>query len=133
MNLLFLGRIMKNKKIILIIDDSPANIHLLSGILKNQYRVKAATSGVKALTIAQKIPAPDLIVLDVMMPEMDGYEVCRQLKINPLTKNIPIVFISGNASNEDQKKGFSVGAAAFLGKPVEPGKLLTVIGKLISS
>ena len=121
-----------DKKIILIVDDSADNIQLLSGILKEHYKVKAATRGDRALKIAQKTPAPDFILLDVIMPEMDGYEVCQQLKSNPETMNIPVVFISGNVSEEEQKKGLELGAEAYLGKPVDSGRLLTIIAEQLA-
>ena len=121
-----------DKKIILIVDDSADNIQLLSGVLKQYYKVKAATRGDKALIIAQKTPAPDLILLDVVMPEMDGYEVCQQLKSNPETMNIPVVFISGNTADEEQQKGLALGAEAYLGKPVDSDKLLSLIENLLS-
>jgi putative two-component system response regulator len=120
------------KKIILIVDDSADNIQLISGILKEQYKVKAATRGDKALTIAQKIPPPDFILLDVVMPEMDGYEVCQQLKNNSDTMNIPVVFITGNMSDEEQQKGLELGAEAYLGKPVDASKLLAIIERVLA-
>ncbi len=122
-----------DKKIILIVDDSADSIQLLSGVLKEKYKVKAATSGDRALKIAQKVPPPDFILLDVVMPEMDGYEVCQQLKSNPQTMNIPVVFISGNVSDEEQQKGLDLGAGAYLGKPVDSGKLLSIIEQVLSS
>ena len=120
------------KKIILIVDDSADNIQLISGILREQYKVKAATRGDKALTIAQKIPPPDFILLDVVMPEMDGYEVCQQLKNNSDTMNIPVVFITGNVSDEEQQKGLDLGAEAYLGKPVDASKLLAIIERVLA-
>ncbi len=121
-----------DKKIILIVDDSADNIQLLSGVLKEKYKVKAATGGDRALKIVHKVPPPDFILLDVIMPEMDGYEVCRQLKSNPQTMNIPVVFLSGNVSDEDQQKGLALGAEAYLGKPVNSDKLLSLIENLLS-
>ena len=93
-------------KIILIVDDIPDNLRLLSGILKGRgkYKLKAATSGQKALTIVQKLPHPDIVLLDVMMPEMDGYEVCKNIKNNPETAHIPVIFITANKSDEEKKK-----------------------------
>ena len=120
------------QKTILIVDDSPDNIQLLSGILKQHYKVKAATRGDRALKIAQKTPPPDLILLDVVMPEMDGYEVCQQLKNNPQTMDIPVVFISGNISAEEQQKGLDAGAEAYMGKPVDSSKLLETIERLLA-
>ena len=120
------------QKTILIVDDSADNLHLLSGILKQHYKVKAATRGDRALKIAQKTPPPDLILLDVVMPEMDGYEVCQQLKNNPQTMDIPVVFISGNISAEEQQKGLDAGAEAYMGKPVDSSKLLETIERLLA-
>ena len=120
------------QKTVLIVDDSPDNIQLLSGVLKQHYKVKAATRGDRALKITQKTPPPDLVLLDVVMPEMDGYEVCRQLKENPQTMDIPVVFISGNISAEEQQKGLDMGAEAYMGKPVDSSKLLETIERLLA-
>lgn len=120
-----------DKKIILIVDDSADNIQLLSGVLKEHYKVKAATRGSRALTIAQKSPSPDFILLDVVMPEMDGYEVCQQLKSNPKTMNIPVVFITGNVTDEEREKGLALGAVDYLGKPVDSSRLLKIIEQLL--
>ncbi|MBF0255480.1 MAG: response regulator [Gammaproteobacteria bacterium] len=109
-------------KTILVVDDAPANIDLSSQMLKEQYRVKAATNGDKALASAAKAP-PDLVLLDVMMPGMDGYEVCRQLKSNPQTARIPVVFLSAKISREDQQRGMDMGAIGYLTKPVEEARL----------
>ncbi len=119
------------KKTILIVDDTPANIQLLSGILKETYKVKAATSGDKALMIARKTPPPDLILLDVMMPEMDGHEVCRQLKNNPATHEIPVIFVTGNLSGPEEQRGLELGAVACLGKPVDSSRLLEILERTL--
>lgn len=113
--------------VVLVVDDTPANIHLLSGILKGRYKVKAATSGAKALQIARKAPPPDMILLDVMMPEMDGYEVCRRLKEDPQTSGIPVIFVSGNLDGAEREKGLELEAADYVGKPVDPERLLASI------
>ena len=117
----------ETKKTILVVDDAPANIQLLSGILREKYKVKAATSSAKALKIANGDPAPDLILLDVVMPETDGYQVCRTLRDSPLTASIPVIFISGNLDQAAREKGMAAGAADYLGKPVDPEELLTRI------
>ncbi|MBC7962727.1 MAG: two-component system response regulator [Steroidobacteraceae bacterium] len=111
---------MKNqqKQSILVVDDIPANIDILSSILKEDYTVKAATNGRKALGIAESATPPDLILLDVMMPEMDGYEVCRRLKENPLTRRIPVIFVTTRGEIEDESNGFACGAVDYLSKPV---------------
>lgn len=112
------------KKIILIVDDEPMNITLLAGILKDSYQVKMAKDGDKALKIAASNPPPDLVLLDVMMPGMDGYEVCRQLKANKATHDIPVVFVSAMSEDAEQAKGLGVGAIAFLQKPVDAQAVL---------
>ena len=109
----------QQKQTILVVDDMPDNISLLSSILSENYRVKAANGGRKALKIALTTP-PDLILLDVMMPEMDGYEVCRSLKDDPRTRNIPVIFISALGDVDDEKTGFDLGAVDYVTKPVSP-------------
>ena len=84
----------RDKPTILVVDDTPANLSLLGEVLKADYRTKAAVSGEKALKIALSDTPPDLILLDVMMPGMDGYEVCRRLKANPATRDIPVIFVT---------------------------------------
>jgi putative two-component system response regulator len=120
------------KKIILVVDDVPDNIQLLSGLLKADYKIKAATSGNKAIIIANKSPQPDLILLDVIMPEMDGHEVCKILKSETSTKHIPIVFVSGNTSAEEIKQGLDLGATGYLGKPIDSSELIALIHKILS-
>ena len=105
---------------LLVVDDEPANIDLLKGVLPAEYRVKVAISGEKALKIAQKLPGPDIVILDVMMPEMDGYEVCRLLKSDALTAGIPVVFVSGHTDEAERQKGLALGAADFISKPIDP-------------
>jgi putative two-component system response regulator len=104
---------------VLVVDDAPANLSLLAGLLNKACRVKLASSGAKALELVRRA-APDLILLDVMMPEMDGYEVCRQLKADPLTARIPVLFLTAMSQPEDEAKGFAVGAADFIHKPISP-------------
>ena len=111
------------KKVVLVVDDAPANIQVLSAILKQQYKVKAATSGEKALKIAASANPPDIILLDILMPEMDGFEVCRQLKANGATSTIPVVFVTGADTAEDKQRGLALGAVDFLTKPVDPGQV----------
>jgi CheY-like chemotaxis protein len=122
----------ETQKTILVVDDAPANIQLLSGILRGKYKVKAATGSVKALKIANGDPAPDLILLDVIMPDTDGYQVCRSLKDNPSTAAIPVIFISGNLDETERSKGKAAGAVDYLGKPVDPDDLLARIENSIS-
>ena len=108
---------------LLVVDDTPANLSLLTNLLDHTYRVQLATSGVKALDIAQRNP-PDLIVLDVMMPEMDGYEVCRRLKVDARTRHVPVLFLTALSRPEDESRGFEVGGADFIHKPFNPATVL---------
>lgn len=108
------------KQVILIVDDTPDNITLLSALLKDKYKIKIATNGLKALHIASIDPSPDLILLDVMMPEMDGYETCRRLKENPQTHQIPIIFLTAKSQVSDEEMGLRLGAVDYISKPVSP-------------
>ena len=104
---------------ILVVDDIIDNIHILTEILKDKYSISAATSGLKAIKIAKKTN-PDLILLDIMMPEIDGYETCKLLKNDPLTKDIPIIFITAKTQELDELKAFEVGGVDFITKPISP-------------
>ena len=106
-----------DKKLVLIVDDTPTNVAVVSGVLKDSYRTKVATNGEKALAIATAAEKPDLILLDVMMPGMDGYEVCRRLKDIPATRDIPIIFLTAKTEEVDEEKGFDVGAVDYIHKP----------------
>jgi phosphoserine phosphatase RsbU/P len=108
------------QKLILIVDDTPTNIGVISGALKDSYKTKVATNGPKALTLASAEEKPDLILLDVMMPEMDGYEVCSRLKADPSTREIPVIFLTGQTSADDETHGFEVGAVDYVHKPFSP-------------
>ena len=108
------------KPSILVVDDTPENIDLLVGILKSDYRIKAAKNGEKALKIARMPEKPDLILLDIMMPGIDGYEVCRQLKEDYTTRHIPIIFVTAKISVEDELRGFELGAVDYIAKPISP-------------
>jgi sigma-B regulation protein RsbU (phosphoserine phosphatase) len=109
-----------SKPSILVVDDTPANLTLMVGLLQDDYQVRAATSGQKALTIAFSDNPPDLILLDIMMPEMDGYEVCRRLKADENTREIPIIFLTAMSEIEDEEKGLKLGAVDYITKPVSP-------------
>lgn len=112
------------KPTILVVDDTPDNITLLCGLLGDQYKNKVATNGQKALQIAFAEPHPDLILLDIMMPGMDGYEVCRQLQANPATTTIPVIFLTAKSQDEDETKGFELGAVDYITKPITPAILM---------
>ncbi|MGR9107116.1 MAG: HD-GYP domain-containing protein [Gammaproteobacteria bacterium] len=105
---------------LLIVDDIPENIDVLNGILRERYKIRVALNGPKALEIVQSDNPPDLILLDIMMPEMDGYEVCRRLKRNFATSRIPVIFVTAKGEIEDESRGFEVGAADYITKPVSP-------------
>lgn len=105
------------KQSVLIVDDEPLNIRVLSQALTPWYRVKAATSGAESLTVATSDDRPDLILLDISMPGMDGYEVCAKLKSNPLTEAIPVIFITAKNATEDEAKGLELGAVDYITKP----------------
>lgn len=107
-------------KSILIVDDTPDNLDILKGVLGAHFGVKVAINGRVALKIAASSPKPDLILLDVMMPEMDGYEVCRRLKADGATRDIPIIFVTAKSEVEDEAHGFSLGAADYIAKPISP-------------
>ena len=107
-------------KTVLLVDDAPANLQVVNSILKSTYKIRIATSGEKALKIAHQTPAPDLILLDVMMPEMDGYEVCSRLKSGADTRDIPVIFLTGQTETDDETKGFEVGAVDYIHKPFSP-------------
>ena len=107
-------------KTVLLVDDEPANIQIVNSILKDTYKTRIATSGAKALELANQDPAPDLILLDVLMPEMNGYEVCSRLKSVDHTRDIPVIFLTGQTEIDDETKGFEVGAVDYIHKPFSP-------------
>ncbi len=108
------------QKTVLLVDDAPANIQIVNSILRDTYKVRIATNGAKALELANQDPAPDLILLDVMMPEMNGYEVCTRLKSAAHTQDIPVIFLTGQTETEDETRGFEVGAVDYIHKPFSP-------------
>lgn len=108
------------KQTILIVDDQPTNVQALANLLKNDYRVQVANNGQKALDIARSDDAPDMMLLDIQMPGIDGYEVCRQLKNDPHTSKIRIIFVTGRDSVSDEEKGFKLGAVDYISKPFYP-------------
>ncbi|MDD4927789.1 MAG: PleD family two-component system response regulator [Gallionella sp.] len=107
----------EKKALILIVDDTPTNIQVLAESLRADYRVRVAGSGKAAFEIIAKVGAPDLILLDVMMPDMDGYEVCRRLKLAPETKNVPVIFVTAKADTVDEEYGLNLGAVDYIAKP----------------
>jgi putative two-component system response regulator len=108
------------KSVVLIVDDEPVNIEVLRGTLSDDYQLKVAINGAIALKVAEIEPIPDLILMDVMMPEMDGYTSCERLKANPLTRSIPVIFVTSRDETEDETRGFKAGAVDYLRKPIVP-------------
>lgn len=108
-----------DKAHILLVDDEPTNLQLLRSILSEEYRLSFAGSADEALNLVAQ-EAPDLILLDVVMPERSGYYVCRQLKATPATSTIPVIFVSALTNEADQSTGFAVGAVGYVTKPVTP-------------
>jgi len=107
------------KNRLLIVDDEPTNIQILSEILQEDYILNAATSGAKALELASN-QHPDLVLLDMMMPEMDGLAVCKALKADPATADIPVIFVTSMSDPENEERGLKVGAVDYISKPVSP-------------
>jgi putative two-component system response regulator len=110
---------------VLVVDDMPDNLRLMSDLLKDVYNVKVSRSGETAIDIVNSYIQPDLILLDIMMPEMDGYEVCSHLKSNPKTEKIPIIFLSSKNEVSDETKGFELGAVDYITKPISPSIVLS--------
>ncbi|MGL5392434.1 MAG: response regulator, partial [Shewanella sp.] len=109
-----------SKPIILVVDDSADNIQILHSLLATKYSIRAATSGAKAIALSTLKPMPDLILLDVMMPDMDGFQTCSRLKRNPLTRSIPIIFVTAKTDIIDERTGFDLGAVDYISKPINP-------------
>jgi phosphoserine phosphatase RsbU/P len=110
----------ETKKVILLVDDTPTNIQIALAILKELYQVRVATNGAKALELAVGDPAPDLILLDVVMPGIDGFEVCERLKASEATREIPVIFLTGQTEIEEETRGFEVGGVDYIHKPFSP-------------
>jgi len=105
---------------ILVVDDEPTNIQVVKELLKDQYKIRVATSAEKALKIAEENPDLDLMLLDIMMPEMDGYSVCEALRQNDDTSAIPVIFLSAKTQTDDMTRGFDLGAVDYITKPIDP-------------
>ena len=112
--------LMDKKRKILLVDDVPQNLEVMINILKEEYTVVVATNGYKALELVHTLPMPDIILLDIMMPKMDGFEVCKRLKSNCETDGIPIIFITSKDNSNDEEKGLKLGAVDYITKPVIP-------------
>lgn len=112
------------KYTILVVDDVPENLTVLGELLQPAYRVRVANSGRRALQVAASDPRPDLILLDVMMPEMDGYVVIKELRANPGTRDIPVIFVTAMDSDQDEERGLALGAVDYITKPIRPAIVL---------
>ena len=112
---------------ILVVDDERFNIKVLSDILKPAYKVMAAINGTQAFKAARSDNPPSLILLDIMMPEMDGYEVIAELKADEQTRDIPVIFVTAMESSEDKEKGLALGAVDYIAKPVSPDTVLETV------
>lgn len=112
------------RPVVLIVDDVAENLSVLSALLSPHYRVRVATSGRRALSLASDMLAPDLVLLDVVMPDMDGYEVCARLKHDPRTQAIPVIFLTARTEIEDEARGLEIGAVDYIAKPFSPPVVL---------
>ena len=119
---------MTGKATILLVDDTRSNIEILAACLQHNYQLKVAMTGIRCLELAEKTPIPDLILLDVVMPDMDGYEVCRKLKESSVTKDIPVIFVTGKDSDEDEEYGLQLGAVDYITKPIRPAIVTARVG-----
>jgi putative two-component system response regulator len=120
------------KPLILVVDDAPQNLSLMDDLLSDNFQVKVAPNGIRALKIAHGSPQPDLILLDIMMPDMDGYEVCQRLKADPVTRDIPVIFLTAKSESADESKGFEMGAVDYVTKPISPAIVLARINTHLS-
>ncbi|MCW5199388.1 response regulator [Desulfobulbus sp. F1] len=124
----------QSKKCVLAVDDTPSYLMLLNMILQKNYAVKAAPKGEIALKIVRQNPAAvDLILLDIMMEGMDGFAVCQELKADPVTAHIPVIFISGKEDEADREKGLTLGAVDFIVKPFAADTVLATVARHLST
>lgn len=121
------------KKRILVVDDEPQNIIVMREILKAGYTVIAATDGAKALSLAQSATPPDLIMLDIMMPGIDGYEVLRRLRADPRTAGLPVILVTAKDRIDDKLTGYELGSSDYITKPLDPVFVLNIVRKLLGA
>ena len=107
------------RQTVLVVDNAPENVAILAAALGDMARVRVATSGERALTICRSAEPPDLVLLDVVMPGLDGYAVCEQLQTDAKTQSIPVIFVSGNAGREDEERCYRAGGVDVVPKPVD--------------
>jgi CheY-like chemotaxis protein len=120
-----------DRKLVLIVDDTPTNVAVVSGVLKDLFKTKVATNGEKALAIATAAEKPDLILLDVMMPGMDGWQVLEELLDDERTNDIPIIFLTARAEVRDQARGLELGGVDYITKPFSPVDLAPLVEDLL--
>lgn len=120
------------KPTVLVVDDTPENLQLMYALLRDRYRVRLATSGASCVELARQEPAPDLVLLDIMMPVMDGFEACRLLKADERTRGIPVIFLSAMDQESDQEEGFRCGCVDFITKPISPALTLARVATHLS-
>jgi putative two-component system response regulator len=123
---------LSERKTLLLVDDAPENLDVLKGLLSNDYNLKAVPNGKIALKIAGMNPHPDLILLDILMPIMDGFEVLQELQNNEDTKQIPVILLSALDSEENIKKGMDMGAVGYIPKPFEPDVILNKVEEILT-
>jgi CheY-like chemotaxis protein len=124
---------LEKRKRILVVDDEPQNIIVMREILKSEYTIIAATDGEKALAIAQSASPPDLIMLDIMMPGIDGYETLRRLKADTRTAGLPVVLVTAKGEANDKRTGVERGSSDFITKPLDSSFVLSVVHRLLST
>ncbi|WP_019616113.1 diguanylate cyclase [Psychromonas ossibalaenae] len=123
---------MSDKALVLIVDDSATNLQVLAACVKDYHQLKVATDGEKCLQIAHQSPQPDLILLDVEMPGMNGHEVCKRLKADPQTEAIPVIFITGLQGDKDEELGLKLGAVDYIAKPIRPAIVIARVNTHIT-
>jgi len=122
----------EQKPVVLAVDDTPENLDVVKGLLTPEFVVKAAVNGMMGLKIVAKQP-PDLILLDIRMPKMDGFEVCQKLKANPDSADIPVIFLTGESDAASETDALEAGAAGYITKPIDPDALLAKIHACLKS
>ena len=116
-----------DRSVILVVDDTPENLQLMSALLRDHYKVQVASSGEKALKLMAGGVLPDLVLLDILMPGMDGYEVCRRMRDDPRMRQVPVIFVTAKSDSEDEEQGLDLGAVDYITKPISPAITLARI------
>jgi putative two-component system response regulator len=116
-----------DRSVILVVDDTPQNLQLMSALLSEHYKVQVSISGEKALRLMESGPLPDLVLLDILMPGMDGYEVCRRMRADPRMQQVPVIFVTAKSDSADEEEGLELGAVDYITKPISPAITLARI------